>query len=138
MEGSATTVEAMEALGRSAAAAIRSGDVIALIGELGAGKTHWTKGLVAGLGTSEEVTSPTFSLIQEYHGGRLPVFHLDFYRLSSADDLLALGWDEILDGGGVVVAEWGNRFPELMPPQTIWLEIRHLPHGREVRRVPTP
>ena len=123
MEGHAKSPEAMEALGREAAVLARAGTVIALVGGLGAGKTHWTKGFVAGIGSMAEVTSPTFGLIHEYPGGRLPVFHLDFYRLSSADELIALGWDEMLDQNGVVLAEWGDRFPELFPPDTVWLHF---------------
>jgi len=134
MEGFAATAEAMEALGRAAAETASAGDVIALVGGLGAGKTHWTKGFVSGLGAMDEVTSPTFSLIHEYRGGRLPVFHFDFYRLDSAAELLALGWDEIVESGGVVIAEWGDRFPELLPPTAVWLSIAHEPEGgRSVR-----
>ncbi len=124
MEGHAKSPEAMEALGREAADLAMGGTVIALVGGLGAGKTHWTKGFVAGLGSRAEVTSPTFGLIHEYPGGRLPVFHLDFYRLGSADELIALGWDELLEQNGVILAEWGDRFPELFPPDTIWLHFK--------------
>jgi tRNA threonylcarbamoyladenosine biosynthesis protein TsaE len=87
---------------------------------LGAGKTHWTKGLVAGMGSTAEVTSPTFALVHEYPGGRVPVFHLDFYRLENAREIIALGWDEYLEAGGVIVAEWADKFPELLPPGTLW------------------
>jgi tRNA threonylcarbamoyladenosine biosynthesis protein TsaE len=121
MQYRAETPEAMLELGRAAAASVRPGTVIALIGGLGVGKTHWTKGFVAGLGSAAEVTSPTFGLVHEYPGGRLPVFHLDFYRLENADELIALGWDEYLEAEGVVVAEWGDKFPEVMPPGTIRL-----------------
>ncbi len=123
MQGHATTPEAMENLGRAAAAEMQPGSVIALVGGLGAGKTHWTKGLVAALGSDVVVTSPTFNLAHEYAGGRLPVFHLDFYRLESADELVALGWDEYLEAGGVIVAEWADKFPELLPQDTRWLVI---------------
>jgi tRNA threonylcarbamoyladenosine biosynthesis protein TsaE len=121
MQGRAATPEAMQALGRNAAAELQPGTVIALVGGLGAGKTHWTKGLVAGLGSPAEVTSPTFGLVHEYAGGRMPVFHFDFYRLESAEELIALGWDEYLDADGVVIAEWGDKFPELLPAGTRWL-----------------
>lgn len=113
----------MERLGRTAAESARPGSVIALVGGLGAGKTCWTRGFVAGAGSADEVTSPTFGLLHEYGGGRYPVFHLDFYRLDSAGELLALGWDELLEQGGVVIAEWGNKFPEVLPEDTIWLEF---------------
>ncbi len=129
MEGRAESVEAMEALGREAASQVRAGSVIALVGGLGAGKTHWTKGFVAGLGSAADVTSPTFGLIHEYSGGRLPVFHLDFYRLDSAAELVALGWDELLEENGVVIAEWADKFPELLPPDTCWLKFTVEPDG---------
>ncbi len=125
----------MENLGRAAADEAGPGSVIALVGGLGAGKTHWTKGFVAGTGSKAEVTSPTFGLVHEYPGGRLPVFHLDFYRLESAAELIALGWDEYLDQDGVIIAEWGDKFPELLPPETTWLRFTVEPDGtRTVRR----
>ena len=129
MDGRAESVEAMEALGREAATQVRPGTVIALVGGLGAGKTHWTKGFVAGIGSAADVTSPTFGLIHEYSGGRLPVFHLDFYRLDSAAELVALGWDELLEEDGVVIAEWADKFPELLPPDTLWLQFTVEPDG---------
>jgi tRNA threonylcarbamoyladenosine biosynthesis protein TsaE len=121
MQGRAATPEAMQELGRLAAAELQTGMVIALVGGLGAGKTHWTKGLVAGLGSAVEVTSPTFGLVHEYAGGSLLIYHFDFYRLETAEELLALGWDEYLDAGGVVIAEWGDKFGELLPAGTRWL-----------------
>lgn len=123
MEWQAQSPEEMERLGQQVAAELRTGGVVALVGGLGAGKTHWTKGLVAGLGCPAEVTSPTFGLVHEYRGGSQVVYHLDFYRLESADELIALGWDEILEGDGVVVAEWADKFPEVMPANTRWLEF---------------
>ena len=123
MTDRAETPEAMENLGRAAASGIQPGAVIALVGGLGAGKTHWTKGFVAALGSKAEVTSPTFGLVHEYPGGRLPVFHLDFYRLQTAEELIELGWDEYLEAGGVIVAEWADKFPELLPAETKWLSF---------------
>ena len=126
----------MTDLGRAAAAMARSGSVIALVGGLGAGKTHWTKGLVAAIGCPLEVTSPTFSLVHEYHGGRLPVFHFDFYRLASTAEVLALGWDEYLDADGLVVVEWADKFPELLPQDAIWLRFTVEPDAaRSVARI---
>ncbi len=136
--GHASTAEAMEAMGEEAGRAARAGAVFALVGDLGAGKTHWTKGLVKGLGHVGDVTSPTFSLAHEYRTGRLPAFHFDFYRVTTADELLAMGWDEYLDQNGVVIAEWAGKFPELLPAETIWLEFRVLPDGaRKVIQRPT-
>ncbi len=115
--------EAMMALGESIASDLQDGSVLALGGGLGAGKTHFTKGLVKGLGSHAEVTSPTFSLAHEYTGGRLPLFHFDFYRMESEDEVLRIGWDDYLDAEGVVVVEWPDKFPDLLPAYTIWLKI---------------
>jgi tRNA threonylcarbamoyladenosine biosynthesis protein TsaE len=134
MHDRAATPEAMENLGRAAAAGIGPGSIIALVGGLGAGKTHWTKGLVAALGSTAEVTSPTFGLVHEYPGGTLPVFHFDFYRLTSAEELLELGWDEYLEAGGVIVAEWADKFPDLLPAETLWLEFSIEPDGSRIVR----
>lgn len=135
MDARAGSPEEMEQLGRAAAAQARAGDVFALVGGLGAGKTCWTRGFVLGAESSARVTSPTFGLLHEYAGGRFPLFHLDFYRLETADELLALGWDELLEQGGVVIAEWADRFPELLPAETIWLEFAVEPDGgRSIRR----
>ncbi len=136
MQERATSATAMTNLGRDAAGDARSGSVIALVGGLGAGKTHWTKGLVAALGCPLDVTSPTFSLVHEYRGGRLDVFHLDFYRLESAGEVIALGWDEYLDAAGIVVVEWADKFPELLPPNTIWWRFTVEPdESRTVERL---
>ena len=119
--------------GAALAVDLQPGDVIALTGGLGAGKTHFTKGLVNGLGGGEEVTSPTFTLVHEYRLGRLPVFHFDFYRMESPEEVVAIGWDEYLDAGGVCVVEWADRFPELLPPGTRWLALEAEGAGRRLR-----
>ncbi len=120
----------MEALGESlAAAAAAAGTVFALVGGLGAGKTRLAKGLARGAGYPGEVTSPTFALVHEYRGGRLPLFHFDLYRLKSADELLAIGWDEFLDEPGILIVEWADLFPELLPPDTRWLRFEVLADG---------
>ena len=125
------------ALGRVAAARCVAGDVVALCGELGAGKTQFVKGLAAGLGVAAEVTSPTFTLIHEYAGGGLPVYHFDFYRLETAAEALALGLDEYLDGPGVCVIEWADKFPDLLPAGTRWLRFAHRADGtREIAGAP--
>lgn len=126
------------ALGRRLAADARPGDVWALVGDLGAGKTHFVQGVVAGLGANVAATSPTFTLVHEYPGGRLPVFHFDFYRLEDASEALALGWEEYLDeGGGLTLVEWADKFPALLPPGARWLrfgigtgEARRIVEGR--------
>jgi tRNA threonylcarbamoyladenosine biosynthesis protein TsaE len=97
--------------------------VLALVGDLGAGKTEFVKGLAAGLGSTAVVTSPTFTLIHEYRGGRLPLYHMDFYRLSSEDELDEIGFDEYLNRAGICAIEWANRFPERIPEAAIWVTL---------------
>lgn len=119
--------------GLTLAESLQAGDVVALCGQLGAGKTQATKGIVAGLGSLADVTSPTFTLVHEYTDGRLPVFHFDFYRMEQSGEVLTLGWDEILDEPGVVIVEWADLFPELLPPHTRWFQFTLQPDGaREV------
>jgi tRNA threonylcarbamoyladenosine biosynthesis protein TsaE len=135
----ADSPEAMENLGRHAALSAKPCQVIALVGGLGAGKTHWTKGFVAEMGSHAEVTSPTFGLVHEYSDARLPIFHFDFYRLQSAEELIALGWDEYLEQEGVIIAEWGDQFPDLLPPETEWHFFSVEPDGsRTVRALSRP
>ncbi|MGC1481202.1 MAG: tRNA (adenosine(37)-N6)-threonylcarbamoyltransferase complex ATPase subunit type 1 TsaE [Chthoniobacterales bacterium] len=112
---SCATVAEMVELGVEFGRTIHAGAVVSLEGPLGAGKTHFAKGVVAGLGGEGEVSSPTFTLVHEYGGGRLPVAHFDFYRLEEVGDLLHLGFDDYLDGIGVVLIEWGDRFPDVLP-----------------------
>lgn len=127
------SAEATIAFGREVAAGLAAGDVVALCGDLGAGKTHFVKGLADGLGATTEATSPTFTLIHEYADGRLPLFHFDLYRLETDDELLRIGFDDYLDAGGVLAIEWADKFPALMPAHTRWLRFSHRPDGsREV------
>jgi tRNA threonylcarbamoyladenosine biosynthesis protein TsaE len=109
-----------ERLGERLGERLRAGDVVAVWGDLGSGKTVLAKGIARGLGSSDPVTSPTFLLAHEY-GGRIPMFHLDFYRLRP-DQVDAMGWDEYLDLGGVVVVEWPDRAAAALPPDR--LDIR--------------
>jgi tRNA threonylcarbamoyladenosine biosynthesis protein TsaE len=102
----------------------REGDVIVLTGDLGAGKTEFVKGLAHGLGSSQPVSSPTFTLVQEYRGGRLPLFHMDFYRLESEAELIEIGLDDYLSAGGVCVIEWGEKFSSSLPPDFTTVSIR--------------
>jgi tRNA threonylcarbamoyladenosine biosynthesis protein TsaE len=124
--------EATIAHGRALAATLRRGDVLALNGDHGAGKTHFVKGVAAGLNATASVTSPTFTLIHEYLGGRLPLYHFDFYRLEDEDEALKIGLDEYLDGDGVCVIEWAEKFPALLPPHTRWLRFTHRADGTRV------
>ena len=97
-----------ETLGARLAAALTGGEVIAYTGDLGAGKTAFTRGLARGLGITERVTSPTFTIVNEYEGGRLPLFHFDMYRLGSSDELYDIGWEDYLARGGVCAVEWSE------------------------------
>ena len=118
------------ALAADVAKTLRAGDVILLHGELGAGKTTFTKGLAKALGIEETVTSPTFNYVKEYQGGRLPLFHFDMYRVSDADEVYELGLEEYFYRGGVVVVEW-NKFDGIERP--IEVSIRSL--GGDVREI---
>jgi tRNA threonylcarbamoyladenosine biosynthesis protein TsaE len=125
--------EATIAFGRDLASSAGAGDVFALCGDLGAGKTHFVKGLASGLGVKAEVTSPTFTLIHEYLDARLPLFHFDLYRLEREDELLRLDLDDYLASNGVLAIEWADKFPALLPAHTRWLRFRHRSDGsREV------
>ena len=112
----------MIALGEEAAAGLTAGDVVALRGQLGAGKTHFAKGIVRGLGGDPDgVTSPTFTLVHEYSGTSTPVFHFDFYRMESPEEVLGIGWDDYVEEGeGIVLVEWADKFPELIPENAQW------------------
>lgn len=107
---------------------VRQTGAVVLDGPLGAGKTAWVRGFSRGWGCTTEVSSPTFALVQEYHGGPLPVYHLDFYRLRSAEEVWALGFEDLLATGWVLV-EWGMRFPAVFPYHT-W-GVRLTPHPTE-------
>jgi tRNA threonylcarbamoyladenosine biosynthesis protein TsaE len=110
-----------EAIGQRVAKDIDAGLVLALKGELGSGKTQFVKGLVAGLGSSAAVTSPTFTIAHEYMGGRLPVYHFDFFRLEDRQSVARLELDYYFFGNGVSVIEWADRFPEFIPGQARWI-----------------
>ena len=106
--------EETEAVGRKLAAQLQPGDVLAYYGDLGAGKTAFTRGLAAGLGVTEPVTSPTYTIVNEYLSGRLPLFHFDMYRLGSADELFDIGWEDYLARGGICAVEWSENVEEAL------------------------
>jgi tRNA threonylcarbamoyladenosine biosynthesis protein TsaE len=110
-----------EAIGRQVAENIGIGSVLALKGDLGSGKTLFVKGVVAGLGSSADVTSPTFTILHEYRGGRLPVYHFDLFRVENPQALSRLGLDDYFFGDGISVIEWADRFPEFVPEQARWI-----------------
>jgi tRNA threonylcarbamoyladenosine biosynthesis protein TsaE len=112
-----------EAIGRQLAGEIGVGSVLALKGDLGSGKTMFVKGLVAELGSRADVTSPTFTIVHEYRGGRLPVYHFDFFRLENRESIERLGLDDYFFGDGVSVIEWADRFPEFIPKQARWISF---------------
>lgn len=118
-------------VGREYGQNARKGDVFALSGDLGAGKTQFVKGFVAGLKSSAEVTSPTFVLVHEYEDGRLPVYHFDFFRLENTEAVLRLGFDDYIFGEGVSLIEWADRYPDLVPSHAKWISFE--PRSENVR-----
>ena len=132
------SAEETVAAGRSYALHACRGDVFALAGDLGAGKTQFVKGFVAGLGSSAEVTSPTFVLVHEYEGGRLPVYHFDFYRLDRSEAVLQLGFDDYVFGEGVSLIEWADRHTDLIPTEAKWLSFELTGENTRVIRVGKP
>lgn len=115
--------EQTESVGAALAEHIKPGTVIAYRGDLGAGKTAFTRGLARGLGVKEPVTSPTYTLVNEYLSGRLPLFHFDMYRLGSADELFDIGWEDYLERGGVCAVEWSETVEEALEnPVTVTIE----------------
>lgn len=115
---------------------LKSGDVLCLDGDLGVGKTVFTKGVAAGLGIKDDVSSPTFTLIQEYYGGRLPLYHFDVYRIDGPWDMDDLGYEEYFYGEGVCLVEWGSMIKELFPENTIYVRIeKDLEKGFDYRKI---
>ena len=115
--------EETEALGVRLAGRLGPGAVVAFTGDLGAGKTAFTRGLARGLGIKERVTSPTFTVVNEYEGGRLPLFHFDMYRLGSSDELFDIGWEDYLSRGGVCAVEWSENVSDAMEEDAISVDI---------------
>jgi tRNA threonylcarbamoyladenosine biosynthesis protein TsaE len=121
-----------QAIGERLGGGLGPGAVVACLGELGAGKTCFVQGLVRGLGAVAEATSPTFVLVNQYRG-RLPIYHLDAYRIDTLSDLLEIGVEEMLHGDGVTVIEWADKLLPLLPPHTITVRISGL--GEEPREI---
>ena len=113
-----------EAVGETLAGRLEPGTVIAFTGDLGAGKTAFVRGLARGLGITERVTSPTFTIVNEYEGGRLPLFHFDMYRLGSADELFDIGWEDYLARGGVCAVEWSENVTDALEDGCLRVDIR--------------
>ena len=127
-----TSPEETEALGQALGAVLVPGTVLAYAGDLGAGKTAFTRGLARGLGVSDPVTSPTYTIVNEYLGGRMPLFHFDMYRLHSSDDLWDIGWEDYLERGGICAVEWSENVADAMEDAII-ITIEKL--GDETRRI---
>ncbi len=125
------TIEYGKRLGQQAA----PGQILALTGDLGAGKTTLTKSIAAGLGISEMITSPTFTIVKEYHSGRLPLYHFDVYRIGDIDEMYELGYEEYFFGSGLCVVEWADLIEELIPEEAMWISIAY--GEREEERICT-
>ena len=121
------------AFGERLARQLRAGDVLLLQGNLGAGKSELTRGIARGLGVTNTVTSPSFTILNVYEDGRVPLYHFDWYRLQSAEELFELGMDEYLGGDGVAVVEWPSQCPEAIPAD--YLEVAIEPVGETDRRL---
>ena len=121
-----------EAIGFALGQILNAGSIVAYRGDLGAGKTAFTRGLARGLGYADAVTSPTYTIVNEYLGGRLPLFHFDMYRLQSSDDLWGIGWDDYLDRNGVCAVEWSENVADAME-DAVFVTIEKI--GDESRRI---
>ena len=128
------SVEETWGLARQFATELKPGDVVCLEGDLGAGKTTFTQGLAAALGVDGRVTSPTFCLVQEHRSGSTLLVHMDLYRLHDEDDVLAIGWEDYLSEGAILVVEWPERAGSLIPPTAKHIVFTHL-EGEENRRL---
>ena len=125
-----------EALAAAMAARLKPGDIIALDGDLGAGKTVFSKGLAAGLGIKEPVTSPTFLIMQQYEDGSAPLYHFDVYRIEDPDEMIEIGAEEFFYGDGICVIEWAERIAELLPKEAIRIRILRVPeNGPDCRSI---
>lgn len=122
------TEQDTETLGMRLANQIKPGDVIALVGDLGTGKTTLTKAVAMALGVRETVTSPTFTIVSEYGSGRLPFYHFDVYRVHDENELFEIGFEEYLEGTGICMIEWADLIQEILPSRTKWI---YLEYGKE-------
>ena len=132
MEYMTNAPEETEALGEKLGKLLRPGTVLAYLGDLGAGKTAFTRGLARGLGCTDTVTSPTYTIVNEYVSGRIPLFHFDMYRLRSSDDLWDIGWEDYLERGGVCAVEWSENVADAME-NAVTVNLEKL--GENTRRI---
>lgn len=124
MERYSASEQDTEALGRALVQRLQPGAVVAFTGDLGAGKTAFVRGMAQGLGIPQRVTSPTFTIVNEYEGGRLPLFHFDMYRLGSSEELYEIGWEDYLARGGVCAVEWSEIVADALEEPCIRVDIR--------------
>ena len=124
MEFFTNSPEETEAVGKRLGESLKPGAVIAYQGDLGAGKTAFTRGVALGLGAKEQVTSPTYTIVNEYLSGKYPLFHFDMYRLASSDELFDIGWEDYLDRGGICAVEWSENVEEAMEDDAVRVAIR--------------
>jgi len=137
MEFVLTTVEETYKIGELIGTLVNPGDIICLIGDLGTGKTHLTKGIAKGLDIEDNVTSPTFTIVNEYTG-RLTLYHFDVYRVNDPDEIAAIGFDEYIFSDAVSVIEWANYIEELIPPNNLTITIEKIPElGDNYRKIST-
>lgn len=120
------SVEETMAIGIKLGSLCNAGDIICLTGDLGTGKTHMTKGIAQGIGIKDHITSPTFTIVNEYHSGRLKLYHFDVYRVNDPDEIYAIGFDEYIFSDGVSIIEWSNYIEELIPEEHISINIEKL------------
>lgn len=128
-------IEDTRALGQRIAEGLKPGSIIALVGPLGVGKTALAQMIARGLGVAERMSSPTFTIVQEYESGRLPLYHFDVYRVSDEDELFEIGFEEYLHSGGVCLIEWADLIEDMLPPETVWVYMEY--GGFEEERICT-
>lgn len=136
MEFLIDSVEKTLEIGKKLGSLANPGDIICLTGDLGTGKTHISKGFAKGLGIEDHITSPTFNIVNEYHSGRLTLYHFDVYRVNDPDEIYAIGFDEYIFSDGVSLIEWANYIEDLIPNEYLHIHIKKVPElGENFRKI---
>lgn len=136
MEFEVRSIEETAALGERLGKILKPSDIVCLTGDLGTGKTHITKGIAKGLGIDEPITSPTFTIVNEYDTGRLKLYHFDVYRVSDPDEIYAIGFDDYIFSNGVSIIEWANYIEEILPSEYLHIYIqKDLAKGEDYRKI---
>lgn len=136
MEFEVHSIEETTALGERLGKILKPSDIVCLTGDLGTGKTHITKGIAKGLGIDDPITSPTFTIVNEYDTGRLKLYHFDVYRVSDPDEIYAIGFDDYIFSDGVSIIEWANYIEEILPPEYLHIYIqKDLEKGEDYRKI---